>query len=119
MAEHVKMLATLLETKVNKMLPFQYISGKFRTFYTVASFSLLSSAYEITYPSGNFRSRIEKGKVSVTKLLFYGQNLQTFCQTSIHPWTEVVYQILESKKALFYIFDSTGSVFENSKKPLF
>ena len=60
MAEHVKMLATLLETKVNKMLPFQYISGKFRTFYTVASFSLLSSAYEITYPSGNFRTEKEK-----------------------------------------------------------
>ena len=37
----------------------------------------------------------------------------------IHPWTEVVYQNLESKNALFYIFDSTGSVFENSEKPLF
>ena len=37
----------------------------------------------------------------------------------IHPWTELVYQILESKKALFYIFDFTGSVFENSKKHLF
>ena len=32
----------------------------------------------------------------------------------VHPWTEVVYQNLESKKALFYIFHSTGSVFENS-----
>ena len=39
--------------------------------------------------------------------------------TQIHPWTEVVYQNLESKNALFYIFDSTGSVFENSEKPLF
>ena len=38
---------------------------------------------------------------------------------SILPWTEVVYQNLESKKALFYIFDSTGSVFENSEKLLF
>ena len=37
---------------------------------------------------------------------------------NIHPWTEVVYH-LESKKALFYIFDFAGSVFENSKKPLF
>ena len=37
----------------------------------------------------------------------------------IHPWTEVVYQNLESKNDLFYIFDSTGSVFENSEKPLF
>ena len=37
----------------------------------------------------------------------------------LHPWTEVVYHNLESKKALFYIFDSTGSVFENSAKPLF
>ena len=30
----------------------------------------------------------------------------------IHPWTEVVYQKLERKNALFYIFDSTGSVWE-------
>lgn len=37
----------------------------------------------------------------------------------LHPWTEDVYQNLESKKALFYIFDSTGSVFENSEKLLF
>ena len=46
------------------------------------------------------------------------ENLRIFLPL-IHPWTEVVYQNLESKKALFYIFDSTGSVFENSEKPLF
>ena len=48
----------------------------------------------------------------VTKTIF----LQKKC---LHPWTEVVYQNLESKNALFYIFDSTASVFENSEKPLF
>ena len=42
-----------------------------------------------------------------------------YFDSDLHPWTEVVYQNLESKNALFRIFDSTGSVFENSEKPLF
>ena len=40
-------------------------------------------------------------------------------KVNVHPWTEVVNQNLESKNALFYIFDFSGSDFENSEKPLF
>ena len=48
---------------------------------------------------------------------FENTAIMEYCSFYVHPWPEVVY--LESKNALFYIFYSTGSVFENSEKPLF
>ena len=54
---------------------------------------------------------------TVLEIIQGDPNQKLLIQMTIQPWTEVVHQILESKKALFYIFNFNGSVFQNSKKP--